>query len=144
MKTSRGLCSAIRAAVAMIGLTMSVGCSGDASRQVVPADTVAHMRLDDVYGLYKTHIEKIKRPPTKMDQVYAWEPMYVNGYAAMNEGLVVVQWGAPLAPAGGAAPAILAYEKAAPQEGGFVLFQDGTVKHLSASEFQAAPKAGPR
>jgi hypothetical protein len=79
-----------------------------------------------------------------MEQLYAWEPIYVNGYAAMNEGHVVVQWGAPLTPAAGAAPAVLAYEKDAPQQGGFVLFQDGTVKHLSAAEFQAAPKVGQR
>lgn len=45
-------------------------------------------------------------------------------------------------PTGAAAHKILAYEKGAPRQGGLVVYGDGTVKNLTASEFQTAPKAG--
>ena len=37
---------------------------------------------------------------------------------------------------------IVAHEKNAPAEGGYVLLQDGSVKTMTAAEFAAAPKAG--
>jgi hypothetical protein len=52
---------------------------------------------------------------------------------------IVYQWGARIDPAGG--ETVLAYEKKAPSEGGWVLMQDGTVKQITADEFKAAPKA---
>jgi hypothetical protein len=107
----------------------------------VSPERIAQVRLEDVYGLYKAHIEKVKRPPTKLSQLEPWEPIYVNGYAAVNEGQVVVLWGQPLNPGTGAAPGVLAYEKGASEQGGYVLLQDGTVQHMTAAEFQAAPKA---
>jgi len=128
------------AAIAFVGVA---GC-GEPARQTVPADKVAQIQLEDVYGLYKTHVEKLKRPPSKLEQLYAWEPAYVNGYAAVNEGKVVVVWGVPVPPAPGTAPTILAYEKDVPSDGGFVLFQDGAVRHLTSAEFQLAPQAGRR
>jgi hypothetical protein len=36
---------------------------------------------------------------------------------------------------------VVAYEKKVPTEGGHVLLQDGTVKQMTAAEFQSAPKA---
>jgi hypothetical protein len=55
----------------------------------------------------------------------------------------VIVWGATMAGEGdgGGAAEIVAYEKAAPTDGGAVLYQNGQVKKLSAAEFAAAPKA---
>jgi hypothetical protein len=124
-------------------LLAAAGC-GSPPRATVPADKVARIQLDDVYGLYKTHVEKKKQPPTRLNQLDPWEPIYVNGYAAVNTGQVVVLWGSTLAPSAGSAPGVLAYEKDVPDQGGYVLLQDGTVQHMAAAEFQAAPKAGKR
>ena len=38
--------------------------------------------------------------------------------------------------------AVVAYEKDAPTNGGYVLLSAGSVKKMTASEFAAAPKAG--
>ena len=38
--------------------------------------------------------------------------------------------------------AVVAYEKNAPTQGGYVLLSAGTVKKVSAAEFASAPKAG--
>ena len=63
----------------------------------------------------------------------------------VKSGQLVVQWGAPLVPENEAAAAVLAYVKTVPEEGGFVLLQDGwTIKTMTADEFNAVPKtAGP-
>jgi hypothetical protein len=37
---------------------------------------------------------------------------------------------------------VLAYQKGVPTQGGFVLLSDGTIRPMSAADFQAAPKAG--
>jgi hypothetical protein len=119
-------------------IAQALGCGSTA----VPADEVSQTQLEDVYGMYKTHVEKLKRPPTKLSQLEPWEPAYVNGYAAVNQGEVMVKWGQALSPGGGANTGVLAYEKDTPSKGGFVLLQDGTVKHVSAAEFEAFPKTG--
>jgi hypothetical protein len=119
-------------------MAQALGCGSTA----VPADEVSQTQLEDVYGMYKTHVEKLKRPPTKLSQLEPWEPAYVNGYAAVNQGEVMVKWGQPLSSGGGANTGVLAYEKDTPGKGGFVLLQDGTVKHVSAAEFEALPKTG--
>jgi hypothetical protein len=56
----------------------------------------------------------------------------------IRSGDLVYVWGAGYA-AGGTE--LVAWEKAVPESGGYVLQQDGTVKQLSAGEFQSAPKA---
>jgi hypothetical protein len=55
----------------------------------------------------------------------------------------VVLWGTPLKGEGqtGKDEEVLAYQKEVPAQGGYVLLSAGTVKKMSASEFQSAPKA---
>jgi hypothetical protein len=58
--------------------------------------------------------------------------------AAIRTGDVVYIWGAGYADG---AKQVVAYEKKAPTEGGYVLLQDGTVKKMTADEFKSAPQA---
>jgi hypothetical protein len=54
----------------------------------------------------------------------------------------VVVWGTPIKGEGDAGndEAVMAYEKAAPTEGGLVLLSAGTVKKMSADELKAVLK----
>jgi hypothetical protein len=59
----------------------------------------------------------------------------------LASGNLVARWGAPLSPEGETAPAVLAYLKTDPEQGGPVLLQDGrTIKTMTADEFNAASK----
>jgi hypothetical protein len=84
------------------------------------------------------------RPPAKAADLGRFQAMYPRGYEAVKSGDVVVVWGTPIKGEGevGKDEQLLAYEKNAPTEGGFVLLSAGTVKKVSASEFNALPKAG--
>ena len=57
----------------------------------------------------------------------------------VRSGDLVYLWGAGFAPGG---TKVVAFEKKAEAEGGLVLLQDGSVKHMTADELKAAPRAG--
>ena len=78
------------------------------------------------------------KPPAKLAELEPVEPRIPVAGPAIRNGNIVYIWGAAYV-AGGTQ--VVAYEKQAPEAGGYVLYQDGTVKKLSASEFQSAPKA---
>lgn len=89
--------------------------------------------------------DRAGRPPTKVADLNRYQNMYAHGYEAVKSGKVVVVWSQPLKGEGDIAKGgetIAAYEKDVPTEGGYVLMSAGSVKKMSASEFNAAlPKA---
>jgi prepilin-type processing-associated H-X9-DG protein len=92
--------------------------------------------------LYHQHIAASGEGPADLA---AWQDLrrdLPDVYQAIGDGRLIVVWGVRLAdqPAG-AARSILAYEKDAPTRGGNVLMADGSVRTMSLSEFQAAPRA---
>jgi hypothetical protein len=111
---------------------LCVGCGGD--NRTIPPVT---QDLQEVWEIYKAHVDKTKKPPAKLEQLLPFEPPFVNGYAAASDGRIVVLWGTPT----GATDRLLAYLKEAPQSGGHVLFADGTIKELSANNVQDALNA---
>ena len=59
----------------------------------------------------------------------------------IRSGDYVVAFGSLLSKNPAQANQVLVYEKKAPSEGGAVLLRDGTIKQMTAAEFNAAPKA---
>lgn len=59
----------------------------------------------------------------------------------LGSGQIVFLWGAQLSDDAAAAGRIIAYQRTAPSEGGWALFQDGSLRQISAEEFAAAEKA---
>src|SRR5205823_2650218 len=86
------------------------------------------------------------RPPKDMqelEQAGAASP----GGLGVDASNVVIFWGTALPDLSeepGKVPSdkILAYEKKVPEQGGYVLMLDRTVKKMTPEEFRAAPKAG--
>jgi hypothetical protein len=96
--------------------------------------------LAGIYDLYKLYAKKNQKPPAQLADLTQKEQRTSAPGATrvlQSEEYLVV-WGADLAVNDGA---VLAYEKAAPTAGGWVLLRDGTVKQMTAAEFEAAPKA---
>ena len=92
-------------------------------------------------GVYR-YIEysKFALPRKPEDFNDYWDSM-PNAFERIRQGEFVVAWGVGRSTAPGAAEQILVYEKKAPAEGGAVLLRDGTVKQMTLSEFNAAPRA---
>jgi hypothetical protein len=121
------------------GLVFLAGCSSGPPKELPPSLTL----MQEVDSLLRAAAGGT-RTPTKVADLNHHQSLFPRGYEAVKSGAVVVLWGAPLKGEGeaGSNEAVVAYEKAVPTDGGFVLLSAGTVKKMSADEFKAAPKAG--
>ena len=124
-------------------LLTSFGCgSGDGSLPPVEAESEARRSAMAEVGEMLVFAKNERgKAPAKAADLAKYAPGLPTGYERVKDGDVVVVWGAPMQE--GASDKVIAYEKAAPESGGYVLMQDGTtVRQMTAEEFKAAPKAG--
>ena len=117
------------------------GCSSGTSNNSGPPSNAD--ALNEVANMIREYAASHNnRPPSKASDLAAYKNQYTIGANAIDAGDVIVLWGASVAgEGGGGSETIIAYEKSAPDSGGAVLLQNGTVKKMTAAEFNAAPKA---
>ncbi|MEO6812209.1 MAG: hypothetical protein ABI353_24130 [Isosphaeraceae bacterium] len=126
---------------------LAAGCGSSGSVVVDKDDPMGMSSLTELGEAYRFYTLKNKRPPQKATEIDELEMMSPNGVIAARQGDVVVEWGVNLTDVESSEPGavksdqVLAYQKQAPEEGGYVLLLDRTVKKMSAEEFKAAPKA---
>ena len=122
-------------AVVAIGCGLAAGCSE--SKPVI-SQTPNKDALAEIGQMLKSLADEGRRPPAKLAEMEPIEPMLPTAAAMIREGSLVYLWGADYRSRGAK---VAAYEKLVPTDGGFVLFQDGTIKEMTPDEFRAAPKA---
>jgi hypothetical protein len=123
-------------------LVLVAGCGKgprDGDGEGAGATPTAKESLTNLGDLLKHLEESGKKPPARLADVEPIEPAFPGAYLGLVRGEVVYFWGKPLNPSGSAT--VLAYEKRAETDGGWVLMQDGKVRQMTAGEFQSAPKA---
>jgi hypothetical protein len=82
------------------------------------------------------------KPPANLEDLATYFDKGGTVLQAMKEGKYVFLYGVGLqAMPMGSANTVLAYEKDVPTRGGQVVMADGSVKDMTAKEFEAAPKA---
>jgi hypothetical protein len=130
----------VRCVAVAIAFGLLAGCSSQRKGEAPAVFTV----LQDVNDLLRAAEGTAGRPPSKLADVDRHQAMFSRGYAAVKSGDVVVLWGAVLKGESevGKDEAVVAYEKNVPTAGGYVLLSAGTVKQMTAAEFNAAPKSG--
>jgi hypothetical protein len=124
-----------------LGLGLVAGCSTQ-SRSGPPEPDLGELR--EVNDMLHAGSGRGGKFATKLADLTRFHNMYPLGYEAVKSGNVVVLWNTPPKDEGelGKDEAIMAYAKNVPTDGGYVLLSAGTVKKMSASEFNAAlPKA---
>ena len=125
------------AVVVVAGVGLAVGCSS--SHDTAGALAVeGKAALQEVADMLRIVADEGKKPPAKVADLDAVDAYLPTAGGKIRNGELVYVWGAGRAPGG---TLVIAYEKKAETEGGWVLLQDGTVKQMSAGEFQAAAKA---
>lgn len=121
-----------------IGVVMMLGCGSGEKEQVFPPDG----GLLDL----KAFLESAKasgQATTKEAAAPVISAVHLGADYYIRSGQIEYIWGTKLAEGPEAARTVIAFQTSAAQEGGWVLFQDGSMKRLTAEEFAAAPKATP-
>jgi hypothetical protein len=132
-----GLALAIGSAM---GLAIGCDASGGGASPEGKVERFRESVLGEVGQMLRIREKDTSRPPSTVKDLAKYQPGFPSGFQKVQGGDVVLMLGAPVED--GASDKVLAFEKQAPDSGGYVLMQDGTtVKKMSAEEFQAAPKA---
>jgi hypothetical protein len=131
----------IRFAALFTVVSLLAGCNS--TRRGGGSTEEGYALLQEVNDLLRAAAGATGRAPTKVADLNSRQGMFPRAYEAIKSGTVVVVWGAPSKGEGEASSSdpVVAYEQTVPTNGGFVLLAGGTVKKMSASEFQSAPKA---
>lgn len=126
--------------VVALGNLIWIGCARTPPTQEEDVElAVRKEELREIWELFSLFATQQNRAPMALTDLRGSAIAFPNGYAALESGRVQVIWGAN--PAATAGTAILAYESAVPEQGGLVVLRDGSVKNLSAQEFQAFHRA---
>lgn len=120
-------------------LLFTAGCGASKSDEALTGAPTAKEALQDLRQLLEYVKNEKKNLPTRVAQVQPIEPLFPGAYLGLLREDIVYVWGLPLHEYG--ADKVLAFDKKAPSEGGWVLMQDGTLKQMTADEFNATPRA---
>jgi hypothetical protein len=97
-----------------------------------------HYALFEIGYLLDLHANSKGKGAEKLADLKPYQDGYPNGFDALEKGTCVVVWGVD--PRKKDANAVMAYQKEAPAQGGFVLMGNKKIKKMTADEFNAAYK----
>lgn len=127
--------------VVLLFASSLLGCSSPGG--VGPGMTPGQAALQELADLLRVAEGPQGRPPAKVADLSKMGSQFPTAYQGVKSGDIVVVWGTPMKGEGqgsGGDDKLVAYEKATPTEGGFVLLNSGVVNKVSASEFGGLPK----
>ena len=104
---------------------------------VAPPPVDTGEALKELGEVYKYLSAQKLSPPRKVEDLEEYEGTLAGALPKIKAGEIVVAWG--LGYSSGSSQ-VQAHAKDAPTSGGQVLLRNGTVKYMTASEFQAARK----
>src|SRR5947209_3231636 len=121
--------SGLAVGLAVVALT---GCGRGSG--TAPAGPDYRAVLTELGEALKTTAADRNKPPARLAEFERIEPMAPTASPFVRSGEVVYLWGAGYVPGG---TKVVAFEKKAEAEGGWVLLQDGSVKQMTADELKA-------
>jgi hypothetical protein len=126
--------------VISLGLVFgSAGC-GRIQNAAQQSRSMNDLKLIGIW--YHNYHAATNKGPEKAEDLKGYAADDPKVYQALVDGKFVFIYGVKLADmTAGSSNTVLAYEAEAPTKGGAVLFGDGSVRRLSAQEFQGATKA---
>lgn len=126
----------------LIGLLLMVSLLSACGGQPTAPAVVSNLEgLKEIPEVYKYLAYQKQPPPARLDDLNPFIDTLPNAFSRLQTGEYILVWGVGLSQTPEAAKTVLAYEKKVPSEGGAVLLANGTVREMTAAEFQEAPKA---
>jgi hypothetical protein len=133
----------VNVALVLVFLGLCVACGG-VQQAAARSKRVNDMKMIGI-AYYNFH-DANNKPPSNAQDLLTIDPTVGPAVALIQSGEVIFIFDAKLSDMmqQGSSNVVLAYEAKAPNSGGVVLLGDGSVKQMTAAEFQAAPKAQPK
>jgi hypothetical protein len=133
------------AALLVCGMITSfaIGCGDGPPRDSKPAGPTAADALANLRDLYTQASQGKVSLPKNLAEFTALEPFFPVAGLFVLGGQIDCDWGAGLKASATSSKHRLAFESGAAQSGGWVLFQDGSIREVKADEFQSLLKAIP-
>ena len=102
-----------------------------------PENAAQFGNLRQIHDLYASYTKNHQQPPKQFSDLNKkeYDMIYPGTLKVVKDGDYVVVWGVDVNKDPGK---VLAYEKAAPTDGGAVITADGTPRIMSAADVQAA------
>lgn len=128
--------------ISLLLFSILVGCKGASSKgdgEGTGGTPTGKEALASLAELLNHFEHDQKKMPSRLSEVEPVEPLFPGAYVGLANGTIVYQWGARIDKSAGST--VLAYEKKAEADRGWVLLQDGSLKEMSADELRGAPKA---
>jgi hypothetical protein len=132
-------------AILVVVTVLSLGCGNAELKEI--QDNPIKGELSNLGLSYSIFQGTTGKPPKSYMEVSNMPGVPPGGLAGAGPDQVTVFWGVPMAdtlegPSPTVSDKVLAYEKAVPESGGYVLLLDRRVVKMTAAEFASAPKAG--
>jgi len=126
--------------VLVLAAVLVAGCGNPSGPAGDPVEARHQTVLNEISEMYSVYVKSHQKPPQKPADLVTAANKAVNPLStqAIQSEEYIVAWGTDLT---GNDNAVLAYHKSVPKEGGLVLLAGGTIRHMSADDFAAAPKA---
>jgi hypothetical protein len=138
----------LRLVVIALGAGILVGCSSSGAAK--PAIDQEMADLQEVQRLLHVAARQTGRTPARLADLEPFQSKWQEAYESVKSGNFVVLWGTPVSwgmptaktkADAGKPELVLAYAKAVPTNGGYVLTSAGKITKMSAAEFASAPKS---
>ena len=126
--------SALKILLLLVLLIAANGCGGARFDNKLAQEK---RELGELYDWYLNYAKSHESPPADLSQADEDEITNSAGLRAVKDGKYTVVWNLKTRDAA----TILAYEPAAPTQGGIVLLANGAVRKMTADEFKRAKPA---
>jgi len=131
----------LAAAAVAIGLALAAGCTEPETGEV-QLESKPDAGLQDLKA-FLTSAKASGQATTRAAAAPVLGAVHLAADYYLGSGQIVFLWGTQLSDVPEAADRIIAYQRTAPSDGGWVLFQDGSLREISTEAFAAAEKAEP-
>ncbi len=139
--------SLILCALVFASAFSGVGCGGSSGLAKTEETSTDHLALRELGEAYRLYTISKKKAPKSLAELATVDAVGGNGIEAVRTGRAAIRMDATLPDTGeepGKVPSseVLAYETKTPQDGGYVLLLDRTIRKMTPDEFKAAKLAG--
>lgn len=126
-------------ALGLVSLVVLAGCGGGKTAPTPELETKG--KLQEVGAMLRLYASQTNRAPTKLGDLASFQNSMFETYQTVKSGDIIVVWGVKMPGEGDKGDdTVVAYEKQAKTDKGFVLLNNGNIVSMDPTGLEAALK----